>query len=103
MVHWPFNKRAIDKKVKNMSERIKFVVEALRSALAGATGRVKRWLGTGAGGREQVRAGPDGWRLIALCLAGGVAYFLFNHPPLRKVAPGTMGIRINVLQDDVAF
>jgi regulator of protease activity HflC (stomatin/prohibitin superfamily) len=80
-----------------MSERIKFVVQALRSSLAGAANGVKSLFRAGAGGVEQVAAGRNGRRLVAVCLAGGAAYFLIGHPPLRKVAPGNMGIRINQL------
>lgn len=64
-----------------MSERIKFVVQTVRAAFAS--------------GVEEIGRARNVRRLVAAGVAGGVAWFLIAHPPLRKVAPGNMGIRIN--------
>ena len=64
-----------------MSERIKQVVRALRSAMAG-------------GARQ---AGEIKYRVLAAGLLGGAAYLLVTHPPMRKVAPGYIGVRVNQL------
>lgn len=64
-----------------MSERIKQLVQALRAAMAG-------------GARQ---AGAAKYRVLAAGLLGGAAYFLVTHPPMRKVAPGSVGVRVNQL------
>jgi len=64
-----------------MSDRIKQMVQALRSALAGGV----------------TQAGKVKYRVLAAGLLGGAAYLLVTHPPLRKVAPGYIGVRVNQL------
>lgn len=65
-----------------MTDRIKRVVQAVRATMGGI-----RWhMPHGAGST-----------LLAVCVAGGVAYGLYTHPLMAKVAPGHLGIRINQL------
>lgn len=73
-----------------MSDRIKRIVLALRAAVDGGAGRLKSvgLLAAAPGNRR---------RLLAVCMLGGVTYGLVTHPPLRKIAPGYLGIRINQL------
>ena len=64
-----------------MSERIKQLVQAMRAAMAG-------------GAR---RADAARYRVLAAGLLGGAAYLMVTHPPLRKIAPGFVGVRVNQL------
>jgi len=73
-----------------MSDRIKRIVLALRASMAGGAGRVKS-----AG--VLLAAPGNARRLLLVCVLGGAAYELLAHPPLRKIAPGYLGIRINQL------
>jgi regulator of protease activity HflC (stomatin/prohibitin superfamily) len=68
-------------KVKNMSERIKQVVQALRSTMASVLPQV----------------GKAKNLLLVAGVLGGAGYLLVTHPPMRKVAPGSLGIRTNQL------
>jgi regulator of protease activity HflC (stomatin/prohibitin superfamily) len=71
-----------------MAERIKRMVRAVRNTLSGAGG------GAGAAANGFRR---NGALLLAVCAAGGVVYGLATHPPLAKLDPGNVGIRINQL------
>lgn len=84
-----------------MSERIKMMVQAVRSTLSGAAGAIKSalHLGAGAGANGVVQLGGMRAvrRLAMLGLLGGAAYWVVQHPPMAKVAPGHIGLRINQL------
>ncbi|MES2320550.1 MAG: SPFH domain-containing protein [Pseudomonadota bacterium] len=82
-----------------MSERIKIMVQAVRSSLSGGAGRVKSFFG-GAGGAQPLRLGRVGLLLGAI---GGAGYFLFTHPPVHTVAPGHIGVRANQLTGSVTM
>lgn len=71
-----------------MAERIKRLVQAVRNTLSGAGGIA----GAAANGFRR-----SGALLLAVCAAGGVAYGLATHPPLARLEPGNVGIRINQL------
>lgn len=68
-----------------MAERIKRMVQAVRATLSG---------GAGAAVNGMRR---NGAMLVALGLAGVAVYGLVTHPPMAKVANGSLGIRINQL------
>ncbi len=78
-----------------MSERIKRMVQAVRAALAGASTAARRSIG--AGGAAWTAACRGKGMLLAVGVAGAVAYGLVTHPPLARIAPGHVGIRINQL------
>lgn len=84
-----------------MSERIKMVVQAVRSTLSGMAAAVGSLFRCGAKGGinagASVASGRNLRRLVGLGLLGGAAYLVTLHPPMRKVAPGYMGLRINQL------
>jgi regulator of protease activity HflC (stomatin/prohibitin superfamily) len=71
------------RKVNIMAERIKRLVRAVRTAFSGGTGVAVN------GMRRNVAL------LAAAGLAGLAVYGLATHPPLIKLAPGNVGIRIN--------
>ncbi|MFS2140319.1 SPFH domain-containing protein [Duganella sp. Dugasp56] len=71
-----------------MAERIKRMVQAVRNTLSGAGGIA----GAAANGFRR-----SGALLLAVCAAGGVVYGLATHPPLARLEPGNVGIRINQL------
>ena len=68
-----------------MTERIKRVVQAVRGALGGGAGAM-------ANGMRR-----NGAMLAGVALAGVAGYLLLAHPPVAKLAPGSMGIRTNQL------
>jgi len=68
-----------------MNERIKRMVQSVRNTL-GVAG------GVAVGGFRR-----NGALLAAVCAAGAAGYGLVTHPPLAKLEPGNMGIRINQL------
>lgn len=68
-------------KVNKMSERIKQLVQAVRIAMAG--------------GARQV--GEARYRVLGASLVCGAVYFLVTHPPMRTIAPGYVGVRVNQL------
>lgn len=80
-------------KVRQMSDRIKKVVLAVRAVLA------KGAAGLGAVTRSGARAVPrPGLRsVLALCAIGGAGYLLVKHPPVAKIERGNVGIRLNQL------
>lgn len=84
-----------------MSERIKMVVQAVRSTLSGTAAAVgsmfRRGASSGIHAGASLTNGRNLRRLVGLGLLGGAAYLLTIHPPMRKVAPGYMGLRINQL------
>jgi regulator of protease activity HflC (stomatin/prohibitin superfamily) len=68
-----------------MNERIKRMVQSVRNTLGGAGGAA-------VGGFRR-----NGALLLAVGVAGAVGYGLVTHPPLAKLEPGNLGIRINQL------
>jgi regulator of protease activity HflC (stomatin/prohibitin superfamily) len=76
------------KKVNKMSQRIKIMVQAVRSSLAGGAGRLMS---------SFRRSAPDGAGTLRLGRLG-----LFTHPPVHTVAPGHVGVRINQLTGSVS-
>ncbi len=81
-----------------MSERFKRVVLAVRSTLANGAGRLVAVFRTGDGTAGPLRLG----RLaLLLGLVAGAAYLAFKHPPVRKVAPGYVGVRVNQMTGSV--
>jgi regulator of protease activity HflC (stomatin/prohibitin superfamily) len=75
-----------------MAERIKRMVQAVRNTLRG--------LGVGAGVAAGVAARGvprNGAQLLAVCAAGAAVYGLLTHPPLARLEPGKLGIRLNQL------
>jgi hypothetical protein len=76
-----------------MSERVKRMVQAVRAALAGASTAARRSIG--AGGASWSAACRGKGMLPAVGVAGAAAYGMVTHPPLAKIAPGHVGLRIN--------
>ncbi|MFS2006472.1 SPFH domain-containing protein [Duganella sp. CT11-25] len=68
-----------------MNQRIKRIVQSVRNTLGGA------------GGAAASGFRRNGALLVAVCAAGAVGYGLVTHPPLAKLEPGNLGIRINQL------
>lgn len=82
-----------------MSQRIKIMVQAVRSSLAGGAGRLVSALRrSGPDGAQKLRLGRLG---LLLGLVGGAGYLLFSHPPVHTVAPGHIGVRVNQLTGSV--
>ncbi|MGV7211641.1 SPFH domain-containing protein [Oxalobacteraceae bacterium A2-2] len=73
-----------------MSVRIKAIVQAIRARFAGAI-----QVGAGAGSDSTVGIRRSGRMLLGAAVVAGLGWWLVQHPPLRKVAPGYLGIRIN--------
>jgi len=81
-----------------MSQRIKIMVQAVRSSLAGGAGRLMAAVRGGAAGAPVQKLGRIG---LLLGLIGGAGYVLFTHPPVHTVAPGHVGVRVNQLTGSV--
>ena len=80
-----------------MSDRIKSLVQAVRSTLSsvfslGADG-IKS--GMQATAHSGMVSKTNRNRVIALCVIGASSYALYKHPPIEKVARGEIGIRSN--------
>lgn len=71
------------RKVNIMAERIKRIVQAVRTAFSGGAGMAVN------GMRR------NGAMLVAVGLAAAAVYGLASHPPLARLSPGSLGIRIN--------
>ncbi|WP_426107784.1 SPFH domain-containing protein [Massilia sp. TSP1-1-2] len=77
-----------------MSQRIKIMVQAVRSSLARGAGRVAATFRSGAQGAGKLRLGRIG---LLLGVVGGAGYLMFARPPVHTVAPGYIGVRVNQL------
>lgn len=82
-----------------MSERIKIIVHAVRTSMAGGARRLA----------SAFSAGPASTRsrkfAHAVLLAGVTAasgFFLIKHPPMHTVTPGHVGVRVNQVTGSVA-
>jgi regulator of protease activity HflC (stomatin/prohibitin superfamily) len=84
------------KKVNKMS-RIKTMVQAVRSSLAGGAGRLMSTFRR-AEGAPPLRLGRLG---LLLGVVGGAGYLMFTHPPVHTMAPGHVGVRVNQLTGGV--
>jgi regulator of protease activity HflC (stomatin/prohibitin superfamily) len=77
--------------------RIKSMVQAVRSSLAGGAARLMSPF-RHAEGAPALRPG----RLaLLLGVIGGAGYVMFAHPPMRTIAPGHVGVRYNQLTGGV--
>jgi regulator of protease activity HflC (stomatin/prohibitin superfamily) len=104
-----------------MSNRIKPLIEAIRSAFARITSRREpvtgddtlaetivlpasplRGPGLGLGQRIGATLHRHRWTAFGLLLAGGIGYTIYSHPPVRTVESGETGIRINRMTGDVS-
>jgi regulator of protease activity HflC (stomatin/prohibitin superfamily) len=82
-----------------MSQRIKIMVQAVRSSLSGGAGRLVSALRRSTpDGTQRLRLGRLG---LLLGVIGGAGYLLFSHPPVHTVAPGHVGVRMNQLTGSV--
>lgn len=79
-----------------MAERIKRMVRAIRTAFNGLAARTGALLG-GGGNAAASTLRRNGRLLLGAGVAGALAYGLVTHPPLAKVAQGSLGIRVNQL------
>ena len=77
-----------------MSERIKIMVQAVRSSIGGLPRRVVLALRGGSMATPARRMAGMGMLLGAI---GGTGYFVMTHPPIHTVAPGHVGVRMNQL------
>jgi regulator of protease activity HflC (stomatin/prohibitin superfamily) len=68
-----------------MFQRIKVMVQAVRSSFARGAGKL--------------RLGRIG---LLLGVMGGAGYLMFAHPPVHTVAPGHVGVRVNQLTGSVS-
>ncbi len=82
-----------------MSQRIKMMVQAVRSSFAGGAARLAASFRHGADGARSLRLGRIG---LLLGLVGGAGYLKFAHPPVHSVAPGHVGVRVNQLTGSVS-
>lgn len=80
-------------KVRQMSDRIKKGVLAVRAVLAKGVAGFGAVARSGAG----VMPRPGLRSVLALCAIGGAGYLLVKHPPMAKVERGHVGIRLNQL------
>ncbi|MES2933142.1 MAG: prohibitin family protein, partial [Pseudomonadota bacterium] len=79
-----------------MSDRIKSIVQAVRSTLSshfskGAAGVTS---GLQAGSNSALISKSSRNYLLTLGLIGAVGYALYTHPPMQRIARGEVGIRI---------
>ena len=77
-----------------MSERIRIMVQAVRSSFRGGAGRLASSFKRGAGGAASLRLGRVS---LVLGVIGACGYFVFTHPPMHTVKAGHMGVRVNQL------
>lgn len=77
-----------------MSQRIKLMMQAVRSSLARGAGRLAASFRSGAQGAGKLRLGRIG---LLLGVVGAAGYLMFAHPPVHTVAPGHVGVRVNQL------
>jgi regulator of protease activity HflC (stomatin/prohibitin superfamily) len=85
-------------KVNKMSERIKIMVQAVRSSFAGGTRRLVSIFRSGAAGTASMKLGRISLLVGVICASG---YFLFKHPPMHTVTPGHVGVRVNQVTGSV--
>ncbi|MFZ6721524.1 SPFH domain-containing protein [Undibacterium sp. Ji49W] len=82
-----------------MSDRIKSLVQAVRSTLSSVFSKSASGLKAGA----RVTAGSGVFskttfnRLVVLSLVGGAVYAISTHPPMQRIPRGEVGVRINQL------
>jgi regulator of protease activity HflC (stomatin/prohibitin superfamily) len=81
-------------KVNKMSQRIKTIVQAVRTSLASGAARLVAGV---RGGAQAAPLATLGRVSLLLGLVGGAGYLLFKHPPVHTVAPGHVGVRVNQL------
>lgn len=82
-----------------MSERIRIMVQAVRSSLSGGARRLASAFSARAASTRSRKLGH------AALLAGVVAasgYLLIKHPPMHTVTPGHVGVRVNQVTGSVA-
>ena len=80
-----------------MAFRIKAILQAVSSTLAGGAGRVTTWFKGGAAAAGGVNWARARRQALVLAVAGGAVALVMAYPPLRKVAPGHVGVRTNAL------
>jgi regulator of protease activity HflC (stomatin/prohibitin superfamily) len=78
--------------------RIKTMVQAVRSSLAGGVGRLMSTVRGRAEGAPPLKLGRLG---LLLGVVGGAGYLMFTHPPVHTMAPGHVGVRVNQLTGSV--
>ncbi|MFZ6874770.1 SPFH domain-containing protein [Undibacterium sp. Di27W] len=82
-----------------MSDRIKSLVQAVRSTLSAVFS--KSASGVKAGARVTSESGLFSKttfnRLVVLSLVGGAVYAISTHPPIKRIGRGEVGVRINQL------
>ncbi|MFZ6680047.1 SPFH domain-containing protein [Undibacterium sp. Tian12W] len=82
-----------------MSDRIKSLVQAVRSTLSSVFS--KSATGIKAGARVTTESGMFSKvtfkRLVMLSLVGGAVYAISTHPPVKHIPRGDVGVRINQL------
>jgi regulator of protease activity HflC (stomatin/prohibitin superfamily) len=82
-----------------MSDRIKSLVQAVRSTLSSVFS--KSASGLKAGARVTTESGLFSKttfnRLVVLSLVGGAVYAISTHPPMKRIPRGEVGVRINQL------
>ena len=82
-----------------MSERVKNLVQAIRSTLSSVFSKSASGLKAGA----QVTAQSGLFskttfnRMVVLSLVGGAVYAISTHPPVKRIPRGEVGVRINQL------
>ncbi len=82
-----------------MSQRIKVMVQAVRSSLSRGAGRLAASFRNGADGEGRLRKGRLG---LLLGVVVGAGYLVFANPPVHTVAPGHVGVRANQLTGSVS-
>ncbi|MFZ6654205.1 SPFH domain-containing protein [Undibacterium sp. TJN19] len=82
-----------------MSDRIKSLVQAVRSTLSSVFSKSASGLKVGA--RVTTESGLFSKttfnRLVVLSLVGGAVYAISTHPPVKRIPRGEVGVRINQL------
>lgn len=82
-----------------MSQRIKMIVQSVRSSLAGGGA----WLAASfRGGAQEARSRKLGRTALVLGLMAGTAYLVVRHPPVHTITPGHIAVRSNQLTGAMA-
>src|SRR5262245_66002906 len=81
-----------------MPERLRELLQAILESLARLSAKIAGLTADAAssGGRKAIECiCAAKWLLIALAALGGIGYAIYKNPPVKPVARGEVGIRVN--------
>ena len=82
-----------------MSERIKIIVQAVRTSMAGGARRLASAFSAGS---ASTRSRKFAHAVLLASVTAASGYFLIKHPPMHTVTPGHVGVRVNQVTGSVA-